>query len=148
MINIIANIKRGKLIHGRSIWLWGYHLNQVFYSVAVAIFTDIVIIITTLQCDILALVWLFGPANVTFWTCQCDFSALRLFPAMSKFIWLPDAQMLRPNIGLDLFERKYCLLFSGDVCSKINEPFWSKWLTIHAGCLGLVGDIWSYKYAY
>ena len=37
--------------------------------------------IITLQCDILALVWLFGPANVTFWTCQCDFSALRLFPA-------------------------------------------------------------------
>ena len=29
--------------------------------------------IKTLQCDILALVWLFGPANVTFWTCQCDF---------------------------------------------------------------------------
>ena len=38
-------------------------------------------VIVTLQCDILALVWLFGPANVTFWTCQCDFSALRLFPA-------------------------------------------------------------------
>ena len=37
--------------------------------------------IITLQCDILALVWLFGPANVTFWTCQCDFSALRLFRA-------------------------------------------------------------------
>ena len=37
--------------------------------------------IITLQCDILALVWLFRPANVTFWTCQCDFSALRLFPA-------------------------------------------------------------------
>ena len=35
----------------------------------------------TLQCDILALVWLFGPANVTFWTCQCVFLALRLFPA-------------------------------------------------------------------
>ena len=37
--------------------------------------------IITLQCDILALVWLFVPANVTFWTCHCDFSALRLFPA-------------------------------------------------------------------
>ena len=41
----------------------------------------IVFSIIALQCDILALVWLFGPANVTFWTCQCDFSALRLFPA-------------------------------------------------------------------
>ena len=38
-------------------------------------------LIITLQCEILALVWLFGPANVTFWTCQCDFSAQRLFPA-------------------------------------------------------------------
>ena len=38
-------------------------------------------LIITLQCDIVALVWLFGPANVTFWTCQCDFSALRLSPA-------------------------------------------------------------------
>ena len=37
--------------------------------------------IITLQCDVLALVWLFGPANVTFWTCQCDYSALGLFPA-------------------------------------------------------------------
>ena len=37
--------------------------------------------IITLQCDILAIVWLFDPANVTFWTCQCDYSALRLFPA-------------------------------------------------------------------
>ena len=25
--------------------------------------------------------WHFGPANVTFWTCQCDFPALRLFLA-------------------------------------------------------------------
>ena len=37
--------------------------------------------IITLQCDILAIVRLFDPANVTLWTCQCDFSALRLFPA-------------------------------------------------------------------
>ena len=29
--------------------------------------------IITLHCGILALVWLFGPANVTFWTRQCDF---------------------------------------------------------------------------
>ena len=44
------------------------------------IVTKAILSIITLQCHILALVWLFGPANVTFWTCQCDFSALRLFP--------------------------------------------------------------------
>ena len=37
--------------------------------------------IITLQCDILALVWLVGPAKSTFWTCQCNFSAPRLYPA-------------------------------------------------------------------
>ena len=53
-------------------------------------------LIITLQCDILALVWLFGPANVPFWTCQCDFSALRLFPASGT---LP--RELRKHIGID-----------------------------------------------
>ena len=33
-------------------------------------------------CDFSALpMSLFGPANVTFWNCQCDFSSRRLFPA-------------------------------------------------------------------
>ena len=67
------------MIHPQKYWAdWPFNtpLNEMLNRSVVSV-VDII----TLQCDILALVWLFSPANVTFWTCQCHFLALRLFPA-------------------------------------------------------------------
>ena len=64
-----------------SVWWVSRNIMGIFIAIVKTLYVlHVYALIITLQCDILTLVWLFGPANVTFWTCQCDFSALRLLP--------------------------------------------------------------------
>ena len=67
--------------------------------------------------------------------------------AMLKSILLPDAQTAAAKRLTRFNWNKILSIIWWSNFEKITSRFWERWLPIYPCYLGLVGDIWSYKYA-